>query len=692
MKISSNTKLKFYDKSPIHLKKNKPKDSFSHENIASAVVDFGKNKAQQNITRFAQELNINDIRRKNKSISDSMFTISDGTALLIAYDKKIYKSDDDYITKVAFRNKAIANLKQEYPGQEIFYKESVGISEIGNGFYATLPLFRSGLGSIGMGFGFSAGIIMRYRNALPIIKDNDFDNKLLLPLSSEDAKNMRAGQEFELCGQGRLRVDIALSARYGAQAVMAVAGAQLGIAGIGNAALEYSITIIALNTKNKVRVIIRKLDQESAALSSSALAGLIVPANSLWPGNFGLPQLGHGLLKYMVEHKGNATFESYLSDYTTLSLNMTMTNGHKSVNICSYDIDLSHKKAAEAYNNLLQLDMSLAQQLAYSNEGIKAVELQESQYTHKRAVRLALCAEKLFLRESLRTSSHGVIKASDGKHKIYDDKSYKKHRENYISGQSDVIWEVVTFTKDDGEKEIYYRFNFKKNDFFTRQKEINKFFIFAKALGISFDPQAAQLIKMSPVKKVFSREDDTQIDIDIYFNKTGIFNIINSSKDNLVSAFLSARAYFDDEIKGHPFLENNYIYKDENKKIFMAYWEHRLNRKLIHVLKQNYYALNKRSLHADYKAWIKALAFARLINTSKGINAEQSIVKLFTTIGRSQGHHYRSVLLALIKVAQREHVFVHTLKASGGGVNLISADEGAFSHPRNEMLTMCMSA
>lgn len=697
MKILTHKKPITFVQAKIH--KKAPSDSFVKEQHKNSVFSFGKNKGHQSVTKCAQELNINDVRQKNKSQNDNMLNLSDGTALLVAFNKRSYDLDDDYVKKAPVRLKVLKDLQQKYPTEKIIFQENIGLAEAGDGFYATLPVFRSGGGSVGLGFGFSAGVILRYRTSRPVIDNKDMPEQMPLPLTPKQARRMKAGQEFELCGQGKIRCDVAITGRYGAGAALAVAGVQAGVSVMTQLAAEYSINIMSLDGHNKVRVTIRRMDQESIALTASAMAGLIFPANTIWRANWGPPELGRGFLKYFVEHKGSATVESYINDYTTLSLNLSVCHMHKGTHICSFDLDLSNPEAAKAYSNLMALDMRLATKLADMQDGVKKISLKESQHSDKASLRLALCSEKLFLAEALKSRSHGQLIDEDGSAQVYRDRGFKKHRENWFTGQRDILWEAVEIKKDREKAKNFYHFNYQKKDLFTRQHEINKFFLFAEAMGIKHACESQKEVpKIHSLKKLFTSADDTNLVVDLYFTSEGVERIQNSNTEQIIQAFINSRSHLDPRLIGHPWLCENLPNKLQNERLFETYAANKkclaafgCNDNIIKKLKYSYYVLNKRGFGRDYKVYEQACRFAK--KTRELVTKDEKharVGKLFTSIGRSQSGHYATVIPTLMLIAGRENVLVHTLSVSGGNILLKSIDEGVLMHPRNEMVNLCL--
>ena len=279
--------------------------------------------------------------------------------------------------------------------------------------------------------------------------------------------------------------------------------------------------------------------------------------------------MGHGLLKYLVEHKGSSTVETYINDYTTLTLSASLGFIHKGTHICSFDLDLSNPRAAKAYKNLMALDMSLALKLACLNDGVTYRELKENQYAQRTSLRLSLCSEKLFLTEAIKSHSRGKLSDEYGNQHIYYDRAYKKHRENWLTGQQDMLWEAVQIKKNQEKANTYYHFSYQKNDLFGRQHKINDFFRFAEFLGIKHACESTkELIDMRFHKKLFSSADDTKFIVDLYINETGVEQIRNSSKDQIIQAFIKTRAQRDAKLLEHPCLVNNIDIKLKKRRTF----------------------------------------------------------------------------------------------------------------------------
>lgn len=679
--------------------KNKKNDHFAQEGFVSAAVNFIETKGRNTGMRFMQELNLNDINRHSKTDADRMLNLSEGTALFLAFDNKAYKASDAYVKNAGLRMAVTEKLQEENPGQEIYWLESAGVAEPGSGFFATVPVFHSHGTTITAGFGFSVGTILRYRTSRAVVGDNHkYASLKAIPLDAKGARKMKAGQEFEISGQGKLRGDANLGIRSGADVGICTAGIGENIGPVASTALEYSINIMSLNGFNKVRVTIRKVDQESFALVSNTAVGLIIPANKLFPGNFGLPQFGHGLLKYFAEHKGPPNFEAYLTDYTSLTLNCSLTHARKHVHLSSYDIDLDNPDAAEAYSSLMHLDLRKAEKLALTQNGVTKIELKETLNSNKALMRLALCTEKLYVREALKSESHGELTNAFGQHKIYRDEAFKKHYENWFTSKHDALWESVNIKVDDEEAKTYYHFNYKKNDFITHQREIDRFFRFADALGIKrADETHSQMIHMNTFKKILSSADDSNLDVDLYFTSQGVERIKSMSTEQIAQAYLETSAQLDDKLALHPLISGSEELKKSCQVIYDRYHMYRYTHPFIrrpnHVdgrkllkLSRAYYTLCGRDLAGDYRALRKATKFGQLSQSL--LEKEQNrnrIGKFFTSLGHSR-ISYTQGIATLAKVAGRENVLIHTLSASGAGVVLKSTDEGALIHPRNEMI------
>lgn len=683
-------------------------DKFSGEGLIAAAIDFGATKGKNTKTRLMQELNFNDYNRSRKTEGDRIMNLSEGTALFLAFDQKAYKPEDPYIKNAPFRTEVVENLKKENPEQEVFFVETAGVAEPGSGFFATVPIYSSHGATVTAGFGFSIGAILRYRTSQAVVGKKDAKAKIklaspkALPINADAARKLAAGQEFEICGQGKLRGDANIGVRYGAGVGICTAGIAENVGVQATAAAEYGINVIALDGHDRVRVTIRKINQESIAAISNTAVGLIIPPNKLFPGNFGLPQFGHGLLKYFAEHKGPPNFEAYLTDYTSLTLNCSLTQTHKHLHLCSYDLDLKIPEAAEAYNALMRLDIREADAQALAHNGVIKVDYKETLHSTKAAARLALCTEKLYLKEALRSESHGELVNADGQHKVFRDKVFKKHYENYITSKKDALWESVNVKVDDEPAKTYYHFNYKKNDFITRQHEIDKFFKFADALGIKkAEGTQGEVVNMHTYKKILSSKDDSKLEVDLYFTSAGVEHMRAVSKADIALAYLSTSAELDDDV-GHPRLSSDSDMRAAGEEIFEAYRQYRskhhvfrsphkiYTNKNLNYLKNKYFKLCGRDLKSDYRAIIKAERFAEL---SRHLIVKEhdrhKIGKFFLTLGQSH-LSYAQGIATLAKIAGRENVLVHSLSASGGGIALKSVDEGNMVHPRDEAVKLTL--
>lgn len=678
-----------------------PSRHVTDESLFTSAVHFAETRGTNTGMRLMKELNVNDINRHHKSEADKILNLSEGTALFLAFDQKVYKTSDPFVKNAEIRMAITKHLQEKNPHKTIFWVENVGVAEPGSGMWATVPVFASHGLTLTAGFGFSVGTILRYRTCMPVIGNKGNKAKLAmaspkaLPVNAQGAQQMEAGQEFELSGQGKVRGDANMAIRYGVGVgVVAMAGISENIGPIATAAAEYGINVLSLG-QNKVRVTIRKINQESLAMVSNTAVGLIFPSNKLFPGNFGWPQVGHGLLKYFAEHKGPPNFEAYLTDYTSLGLNCSLTHTHKHLHICSYDIDLSNSQAAAAYDSLMRLDVAEADALVATKNGVTKADLEETQNTNKSAVRLALCTEKLFLVEALKYESHGELFDGQGHHKIYRDAAYKKHVENILTGHHDALWEAVEIIEDGEKAKTYYHFNYQKEDFFTRQSEISTFFTFAKALNIKHAEDAQEeLIDMHSYQKLLSSADDTKLEVDLYFTNEGVARLRNMLPEDMIRVFLKMRSKFDPWVGSMPLFSSDKSIQEAGNLFFYKYRmarRHKVHRLKIHEIRSAYFHQFGRDIKKDFGVIRKAERFAQLSRYLIDVETDENkLGKFFTALGKSKRPHYTQVIPALAEIAGEDNVLIHTLSASGGGISLKSVDEGALTHPRQEMVKLCL--
>lgn len=679
-----------------------PKAHFSGESIITSAVNFAESRANNTGHRLMQELNLNDVKRHHKSAADRILNLSDNVPLFFAFDQRTYKPSDPYVKEADFRMAITKKLEEENPKQKVRWVESCGAAEPGDGFYFTVPVFSGHGAWVVAGFGFSAGVLLRYRTSKAVVGDIKQQMSLAspkpLPINAESARQLEAGQEFEICGQGKLRVDANIGVRYGLGfAPVALAGIGENIGGFSTVAAEYGINVISLDGVSKVRVTIRKIHQESLAEVSNLAAGLIIPPNKFLPGNYGWAQVQHGLLKFISDHKnGPPNFEALLQDFTTLALNCSLTQTHKHLHVCAYDIDLGNPRAAEAYNALMRLDAREAETLALTQDGVTKADLEETQLSNKAAVRLALCTEKLFLVEALKYESHGELFDGQGHHKIYRDRAYKKHVENWLTGHHDALWEVVEIKKDDEDPKTYYHFNYQKEDFFTRQSEIDTFFIFADALDIKrTEGSNAELIDMHSYQKLFSHADDTKLNVDLYFTSAGVERLRAMQQPQMVKAFLATRAKFDPWVGSMPLFSSDKSIQEAGSLFLYKYRmarRHKIHRLKLHEIGAEYFHQFGRDIKKDFGVIRKAERFAQLSQYLVAAETdEERLGKFFTALGKSRRPHYTQVIPTLAEIAGRDNVLIHTLAASGGDISLKSVDEGALTHPRQEMVKLCLT-
>ena len=176
------------------------------------------------------------------------------------------------------------------------------------------------------------------------------------------------------------------------------------------------------------------------------------------------------------------------------------------------------------------------------------------------------------------------------------------------------MWESVNIKTDDEAPKTYYHFNYQKNDFLTRQHEIDRFFKFADALGIKRAEESHhQLVDMHTYKKVFSSADDSKLDVDLYFTSAGVERIKSAGPIEIARAYLETSAQLDDKLALHPLNGKDEELKRACQSIFDRYHMYRythpfirrpnhLDGQVLLRLSKEYRALCRRDLVGDYRA------------------------------------------------------------------------------------------
>ena len=639
----------------------------------------------------------------SRSGVERAYRLSEGTMLGLCFDEKFHEYDSDYVRESEIRRACTGKLIAQSAGRSVFWLEAAGVMESGLGTQGTLALgdFNSVTGALN--FGFSTGSVLRFRTSQAYAVGSEENRERLtstqsfhVPKTIAEAKLMPFGSEIEITGQGKINEHVTLSLRAGPSVAMATAGIALELGTHSNVTGEVSLNVTALDGYRTVRVTLRKLDSESTTLSAAFHAGLIFPPGSLQPA----PRLGAGLLKYILASLNYPTIAEFVNAYTTISARYAYSNSHKGTIIASYDFDLNNPAAAKAYEEIIKLSTSRAQDLAkLMTSGVAKVLAEENETISSRLVDLTLLGEKLYLRETLRTERSGRLVRDGHEVMVYRDSMYKKRVESWFAGIKDIEWQAVTVhDKVTNQKKPYFRFHFHKKDYDGSSiPKIDAYFRFAQSMGI-YSSELTENVpeSLGDYNAALSAAEEVDTDIDIYFTKEGVSQIDAADRTNAYQAYLTSCSDIFLEHKNLPFIGKDmrslkardlireYV-SIENK--VRAAGNHDADR-----IAKEYWSLTGRDLKKDLVLVKNAEKFAAAIDVLTDVTDPEQIAKFFPKFGEKDGFNFMQTISALQKLAHPDNTLIHSLSMSGAKVSLQSRDEGVMEHPREMVMGMLTRA
>jgi hypothetical protein len=634
---------------------------------------------------------------------DRAYNLSEGTMLGLCFDEKFHEYDSAYVRESEIRRACTGKMIQQSAGRSVVWLEAAGVMESGSGAQGTLMLGDFNTATGALNFGFSTGSVLRFRTSQAFAIGSEESKKKLIddqtfhvPKTASEAKVMPFGSEVEIVGQGKVNADATFSLRAGPSVAMATAGAAIDLETHSNVTGEISLNVTALDGYRRVRVTLRKIDSESVTFSAAFRAGLIFPPGSLQPA----PSFGAGLLKYLVAILNYQSIEELVNAYTTFSARYAYSHSHKGTIIASYDFDLNNPAAAEAYEEMVKLSTSKAQNLSKrATTGIVKVLAEENETSSSQLVDLTLLGEKLYLRETLRTERSGRLVQNGQEIMVYRDSMYKKRVESWFAGIKDIEWQAVSVhDKVTDQKKPYFRFHFHKKDYDgSNIPKIDAYFRFAQSMGI-YSSELTENIpeSLGDYNAALSTAEEVDTDIDIYFTKKGVHQIDAADKLKAYQAYMDASSEIFLEYKNLPFLGEGM----KSLKVRELIREHRSIEENAHTagnhdthrIVKEYWSLTGRDLKKDVALVKDAEKFATAIDALKDATDPEQIARFFPKFGEKDGFNFMQTISALQKLARPDNTLIHSLSMSGAQISLQSRDEGVMEHPRETVMDVLTRA
>jgi|GEM_PF-5262736 len=656
----------------------------SKENVPSGIVET--------IMEYGKKF------LENPKFVGKDFQLMPGVAFGFRVEGSIHTKSSPIVSQNAFRLASTLCLEKNNPRSTVIWSQTGGLLELGVGICGTLPMTQF----VGLQGGFVPSGLLRYRTVKPHVlgffqkKDSVLSqNENAFPFSPEKAKNLAAGSEFELSGQGRLRVLGAIAANAGTP-INSWLNAGVGASAFVNVAdaCELSLNILALDGENKVRVTIHRISEDVAQAGAMAYAGII---GSIGPG---FPAIGLGLLQ-----GGPTLFSTPVGDllggyFTSFCAQASVAERSRDTHIATFDVDLSKPKACEAFRSLMKLSCVEAEELsAIKDSGVRLLKRDEKEQESRDEISASFLGDKLYLYQALTTEKNGRFTTPDGDTTIFRDAHYKQRESGWFDPTREILWESVTLKKpSDKTPKTFYRFQFQKDGELPKI-EFEDYFGLAHALcidgedGVKHPTGKAEEVS----KRVLCNANSVKQTTDLYFTPQGIHNMQTASKEAAREAYLSSVGKIRSEldvsfVKAHP--KNETKLRELLEKYTaeaQAGWflnighDQRLN-----DYAKRYRRLCGREIHNDSLTLANATLFATRLHQLKSARGAKELEAFFVGLGKSKGFRYKCVIGALGILAGEKETYVHQHEMSGNGIVFKSKDGGKIEGP-SEIVTALLS-
>ena len=569
-------------------------------------------------------------------------------------------------------------VKERQSGNTPVWVEAGGLIELGTHQSLTLPLGVLGDGSIGFG----AKSVLEYRALSPAMNVNSLediaatrDGTFFLPVSEEELRFVSPGSEFELRGRGRISGGASVGFGPKIVAVGATAMARVGgeVAWEGNLALK----VKKMNAEGLVEVTVTRDEKESRALSAK-LAAQVAPDYDA------VPALGSGFLAAVAKQQGQFELARLVRSYGTLSADAVLSDSSREHVLGRYQVDVGNVEGRKAYAALLGLDLDKADSLSRTaGDAVNSLHYSESSHDREASFRMAWGPRELVLFKALEEEKTGLV-ADDGVvRSSFRENELTNVAGNFISGKRSLSWDAVSVKEEGKELNTFYNLKFKNKDYVTTDFEVNRFFDFAKALGVKYARESKQILPpMSWLDRVISTRDDTNVDVDLYFTEAGIDRVAAATESEALSAVLKAGVHFDGEAKG---LEHMSV--DTFDTAIGLVEEYRNIERLYDVedpayllkscqVMQAYRNVTSRELEVDLPHLKRAGDFLTYRASLVGNSEPKNKRRFFVDLGGETSFGFMPVIVAMAQLAGEKETIINSLKMEGSHVVLEAVSEG----------------
>lgn len=506
------------------------------------------------------------------------------------------------------------------------------------------------------------------------LKDHSVD----LPSSAEKALQLLPGTTFQFMGKGAANLSAGVSYRKGPASVSLSAAKK--IEGI------YTLRLIR-EKGDVVRVVLSQVLERSRNVKMTAKLGWSVDVGRLLKDEWldraeeeidalGLDKITESipgwdeetsLADFIYEQgveKGLKKINGFINDYTSFYATLGRTSMQKQRVLTGFRLDLSQKKACQAFESLLHLDEAGAALLAEDGDsGVSRAVYEENENRDTRFFNLGFPGKKLMLASSLRSEREGFL-VYDSTYQMMRTAKFTRSYNGILSGTKKIRWEGLDVKVDGRIAPLsYWRFSFSSHDKFAGKEEIVRFCRFAQLLGAS-PADESHIAEYPWYKKLFGKKDDTDLDLDIYFTEDGVHSIRNSTKNQIRKNCFQSAARLGDIEPGAPWHDHTCrgLMSQYQDLLFDITGESDEDKEL---LQSKYEARGwKRDLEKDAKVLkvandlIKQLSYTK--NDEK--DPEQKWEQIFASIGMSRHFNYMVPIAALARLAGEDDTLLDNLE------------------------------
>jgi len=618
------------------------------------------------------------------SLWNKKIKIGNAGAIGLKLDEKIHRSGDAAVQKDAIRR--VTTEKLTASGKKVVWAEAIGVAELGAGKSGTLALGGAGSASAG----FSGSSLVRYRTVQPVVvgtgespEDTKLSHRLGIPTEASHLVGVAAGTEFEIQGKGTVtgKASVGVGKSLGTSLISLGASARAG-ASVKHSG-EVALNVKILDESGLVQVTLTDIDETTAQASANLHAGL--QSTLVTP-----PAVGDGILKHLLEMNLLKPFTGSLNKLasTTAEVSASVRDGNREVG--TYTLDVSSENGLKAYKSLLLLNTESADALSQvRGSGVRSIRMTDTSEADEFKAKMNFAGKCLLLHHSLTEEREGRLSTSDGTGLMYRENKFKKEKSNVVTGSQEVTWDAVSVkVSEEDPSESFFNMKFKANNLFTCSGAVGRFFRFSSVLGV--EPAGATdavQSEISMLDKMLTNQDDTTVDVDIYFTQAGLDKIRGAGQETSRKAYYQARKEIEPALSGLESLSDGVLTQAETmaKRYVVAMKEAPIEnsggRFEMSQIESDYRTLTGRAINNDYLGLSGGQDFAGHLGKLSDTEGDESLRAFFSSLGRSTEFQFMPSLAALTSLAGREETLVNNLSMTGENVHIDTVSEGMIEHP-----------